>query len=52
MNGTLLLSNGSRFGKSIIFGVDMSSSLHLDNKREDISFLGKCSTQGLDNKTK
>ena len=32
---------------AIIFGVDMSLSLHLDNKKKDILILGKGSTQGL-----
>ena len=31
----------------IIFGVDMSSSPHIDNKRKDILILGKGPTQGL-----
>ena len=32
----------------IIFGVDMSSSVHTDNKKKDILILGKVPTQGLD----
>ena len=32
----------------IIFGVDMSSSVHVDNKGKDISILGGGPTQGLD----
>ena len=40
-------SNG--FGQSvIIFGVDMSSSAHIDNKKNDIIILEKRSTQGLE----
>ena len=35
----------------IIFGVDMSSSVHTDNENQDILILGKGSTQGLDNTT-
>ena len=31
----------------IIFGVDMNSSLHVDNKGKDILLLGKGPTQGL-----
>ena len=31
----------------IIFGVDMSTSVHIDNKRKDILILGKGPTQGL-----
>ena len=43
-----LFTNGS-FGKNvIIFGVDMSSSVHIDNKGKDISILGEGPTQGLD----
>ena len=30
----------------IIFGVDMNSSIHIDNKGKDISILGKGPTQG------
>ena len=32
----------------IIFGVDMSSSVHIDNKKKDVIILGKVPTQGLD----
>ena len=32
----------------IIFGVDMSSSVHIDNKKKDILIHGKRPTQGLD----
>ena len=43
------LSNGS-MGKNVnIFGIDMSSSVQIDNKKKDILFLGKRSTQGLNN---
>ena len=35
----------------IIFGVDMSSSVHIDNKNKDILVLGEAPTQGLDNTT-
>ena len=31
----------------VIFGVDMSSSVHVDNKGKDILILGKGPTQGL-----
>ena len=34
---------------AIIFGVDMSSSVHCNNKNENIFILGKRRTQGLDN---
>ena len=45
---SFLLSSGSRFGKNVIFGVDMSSSVHIDNKKKDISILDKGLTQELD----
>ena len=32
----------------IIFGTDMSSSVHIDNKNEDILILGEGPTHGLD----
>ena len=32
----------------LFFGVDMSSSIHIDNKKKDIFVLGKGSTQGLE----
>ena len=39
---------GTRLGKNvIIFGVDMSSSTKIDNKKKDILILGKGPTQGL-----
>ena len=31
----------------ILFGVDMSSSQHIDNKKNNISILGKGLAQGL-----
>ena len=37
------------FGKNIIiFGVDMRSSAHVDNKKKDILIIGKGRTQGLE----
>ena len=45
--GLYLLPSG-RFGRNeIIFGVDMNSSVHVDNKGKDILILGKGPTQGL-----
>ena len=35
----------------IIFGVDISSSLHIDNKKKDILTLGIDPMQGLDDNT-
>ena len=40
---------GGGFGQNVlIFGVDMSSSAHIDNKKKDILVLGKGPTQGLE----
>ena len=40
---------GGRFGQNVLkFGVDMSSSSHIDNKKKDILVLGKGPTQGLE----
>ena len=41
--------SGGRFGQNIlIFGADMSSSVHDDNKKKDILVLGKGPTQRLE----
>ena len=49
---SLFLIPNFDWGKNaIIFGVDMSSSVHIDNKNKGILFLGKGPTQGLDNTT-
>ena len=48
--GVFTLFNGKEFGKNlIIFGADMSSSEHVNNRENDIVILGKGPTQGLDN---
>ena len=40
---------GGGFGQNIlIFGVDMSSSAHIDSKKKDILVLGRGPTQGLE----
>ena len=40
---------GGGFSQNVlIFGVDMSSSAHIDNKKKDILLLGKGPTQGLE----
>ena len=40
---------GGRFGSNvIIFGVDMNSSAHIDNKKKDVLILGKGLIQGLE----
>ena len=45
-------SFGNKFGrKFIIFGVDMSSSVHVDIKNKSIFILGEDPTQGLDGTT-
>ena len=50
MKGNFILTDG--FGKNcIIFGVDMSSSVHVDNKEKYILILGEGPTQGLDGTT-
>ena len=37
------------FGQNVlIFGADMSSSVHIDNKKNDILVLGRGSMQGLE----
>ena len=39
-------------GKNVvIFGANMSSSVHIDNKGKDILILGEGPTQGLDDTT-
>ena len=41
--------SGGGYGQSIlIFGVDMSFSVHIDNKKKDILVLGWGPTQGLE----
>ena len=48
-HGSFLLSDGIAFDKNvIIFGGDMSSSVHIDNKNKDILILGKGPTDVLD----
>ena len=39
--GTFSMPNGGFDKNVIIFGVDMSSSVHVDNKKIDILILGK-----------
>ena len=45
------LHDGTMGKNLIIFGADMSSSVHLDNKGKYISIHGKGPTQGLDDTT-
>ena len=45
----MVLFPSGGFGQNvIIFGVDMTSSVHVDNKKKDILILGKDQTQGLE----
>ena len=45
-------SFGNGFGiNCTVFGVDMSSSVHVDNQKKDILILDKGPTQGLDGTT-
>ena len=45
-------SFGNEFGRNvIIFGIDMSSSIHATNKTQNILILGTDFTQGLANTT-
>ena len=45
--GVFTHPTGSFGNNAIIFGADMSSSVHIDNKGKDILILGKSPTQGL-----
>ena len=45
------LPDGSVGKNVIVFGADMSSSVHIDNKKKDILILGKSPTKGLDDTT-
>ena len=42
-----LLPDGSFGRNTVIFGAEMNSSVHVDNKGKEISILGKGPTQGL-----
>ena len=46
--GSFSFPGGGFDSNVIIFGVDMSSSVHVDNKKKDILILGKGPTQGLE----
>ena len=49
-NGNFSFS-GTALGKNvIIFGVDMTSSAKIDNRKRDFSILGKGPTHGLEHK--
>ena len=50
--GLFSMSNNSGIGKNLmIFGTEMSSSVHIYNKRKYILILGKDPTDGLDDTT-
>ena len=51
-SGAEFLFTDRNFGKNVImFGANMSSYLHVDNKGKDILILGEGPTQGLDDTT-
>ena len=47
----MFFTDGSEGKNVVIFGVDMSSSVHIDNRGKDILILGKGLTQGIDGTT-
>ena len=51
LSSEFLLPDGSVGKNVIVFRVDMSSSMHIDNEKKDILILGKGPTQGLDDTT-
>ena len=51
LRSEFLLPDCSLGKNVIIFGVDVSSSVHIDNKEKDILILGKGSRQGLNDTT-
>ena len=51
MRSEFSLPDGSVDKNVITFGVDMSSSVHVDNKKKDILILGIGPIDGLDNTT-
>ena len=51
LHSEFLLPDSSMGKNVIIFGVDMSSSVHIDSGKKYILILGKGSTQGLDDTT-
>ena len=46
--GNFLLSDGNRFGKNVILGADISSSVDTDNNNINIFILNKSGTGALD----
>ena len=51
MHSEFSLPDASMGKNVIIFGVDMSSSVHIDNKKKDILIVGFGPAQGLDDTT-
>ena len=51
MRSKFSLPDGSMGKNAILFGVDLSSSVHIDNKNKDILILGEGPAQGLDDTT-
>ena len=51
MRSEFSLPDGSMGKKIITFGVDMSSSVYIDDNKKDILILSKGPTQGLDDTT-
>ena len=45
--GVFSRPSGGFSNNAIIFGVDMSSSVHIDNTKKDILILGEGPTQGM-----
>ena len=46
-----LFTDWSYWKNAFIFAADMSSSVHVDNKRKDVLIFGEGTTQGLDDTT-
>ena len=46
--GSFSFPSGGYGQNKITFGVDMSSSIHIDNKKKDILILGRGPIQGLE----
>ena len=50
-SGSFLFSDGSFAQNVVIFGADMSSGAHANNKTKNILVIGEVLTQGLDDAT-
>ena len=49
--GSFSLSDGSGFSKKVMFGINMSLLVHIDNSKSDILILGKGPTNRLGDTT-